>query len=103
MEPNYSNLFAKVLQAIVLTVLVCVLGLVLYGRATGQPAPPDEQSSLATLPEETPEGAAKMLQTILAQPDEELFEKGAQAREFILNEKNNVIQAKKILDMLQRK
>lgn len=54
------------------------------------------------MPEETPEGAAKMLTEVLAQSDEALFEKGARAREFILNEKNNVIQAKKILDMLTR-
>ena len=54
------------------------------------------------MPEETAEGAAKMLKEVLAHSDEELFEKGARAREFILDQKNNVIQAKKILDMLER-
>jgi len=50
--------------------------------------------------EETPEGACKALKNVLAQSDEALFRKGMEAREFILNEKNNVIQAKKLLDML---
>ena len=50
--------------------------------------------------EETPEGAAKMLTQVLSQSDEDLFRKGMEARSFILDKKNNVIQAKKILDML---
>ena len=41
-----------------------------------------------------------MLQTVLGNSDEELFRKGCDARRFVLEEKNNVIQAKKILDML---
>lgn len=52
--------------------------------------------------EETPEGAAKALTRVLAYSDEELFQKGMEARNFILNEKNNVIQAKKLLDMRMR-
>jgi len=52
--------------------------------------------------EETPEGAARALQTVLAWSDKELFQKGMEAREFILNEKNNVIQAKKLLKMRMR-
>ena len=32
--------------------------------------------------------------------DEELFQKGVQARAFVLEQKNNVIQAQKILEML---
>ena len=54
------------------------------------------------MPEETAEGAAKMLTQVLACSDEELFQKGAEARTFVLDEKNNVIQAQKILDMLKR-
>lgn len=54
------------------------------------------------LEDETPEGIARKLQELFALPDEELFRKGCQAREFILNEKNNVIQARKILDMLEK-
>ena len=49
--------------------------------------------------EETPEGAARALQNVLSLSDEELFQRGMAARNFILNEKNNVIQAKKLLDM----
>lgn len=55
------------------------------------------------LRDETAEGISKMLTEVLARSDEELFRKGCEARRFVLEEKNNVIQAKKILDMLQRK
>lgn len=53
------------------------------------------------LQEETVEGVAKKLREILGQPDEALFRKGQEARKFILKEKNNIVQAKKILDMLE--
>ena len=53
------------------------------------------------LEDETAEGIAKKLKEVLSQSDEALFEKGCQARRFVLEEKNNVIQAKKILDMLE--
>ena len=52
--------------------------------------------------EETADGAAKMLRQVLTLSEEELFQKGMAARNFILNEKNNVIQAKKLLDMRMR-
>lgn len=52
------------------------------------------------LKDETAEGIAEMLSTVLGNSDEVLFEKGCEARRFVLEEKNNVIQAKKILDML---
>ena len=55
------------------------------------------------LEDESKEGIAKKLTEILAQSDEELFQKGQRARRFVLEEKNNVIQAKKILDMLEGK
>ena len=35
--------------------------------------------------------------------EEALFEKGTAARAFVLEQKNNVIQAQKILEMLKRK
>ena len=53
------------------------------------------------LEEETAEGIAAKLAQVLAESDEELFRKGCEARRFVLEEKNNVIQAKKILDMLK--
>ena len=52
--------------------------------------------------EETEAGVRKMLETVLAKSDEELLQKGQRARDFILQEKNNVIQGKKLLDMLER-
>lgn len=54
------------------------------------------------LEDESPEGIAKTLRQVLDLPEEALFEKGQRARAFVLEQKNNVIQAKKILDMLER-
>lgn len=53
------------------------------------------------LPEETAEGITLRLQEVMAQSEEELFQKGEKARAFVLEQKNNVIQARKILDMLK--
>ncbi len=53
------------------------------------------------LPEETADGIADMLTKVLANSDEALFQKGAEARAFVLEQKNNVIQARKILEMLK--
>ena len=54
------------------------------------------------LEEETADGITKMLKEVLANSDEELFRKGCEARRFVLEQKNNVIQAKKILEMLSK-
>ena len=54
------------------------------------------------LEEETSDGIAKMLKEVLCHSDEELFRKGNQARAFVLEQKNNVIQAQKILEMLEK-
>lgn len=51
--------------------------------------------------DETAEGIGKALKAVLSQSDEVLFQKGNQARRFILENKNNVIQGKKILDLLE--
>lgn len=53
------------------------------------------------LENESAAGLGEKLKAILSQPDETLFEKGAQARSFILEKKNNVVQGKKILDLLE--
>ncbi len=53
------------------------------------------------LEDETADGIADMLKTVLAHSDEALFQKGNEARRFVLEQKNNVIQARKILEMLQ--
>ncbi|MDD5864123.1 MAG: glycosyltransferase [Firmicutes bacterium] len=55
------------------------------------------------LEDESAEGIGKKLRELLALPDETLFQKGCEAREFILREKNNIRQAAKILSMLERK
>lgn len=54
------------------------------------------------LEDESAQGIAQKLTELLALSDEELFQKGENARKFILQEKNNVVQAKKILDMLEK-
>ena len=52
--------------------------------------------------EETSEGVCKALQRVLSQSEEELFEKGEMARSFVLNHRNNVMQAGRILKMLSK-
>ena len=50
--------------------------------------------------EETVDGTARALKEVLAHSDEELFDKGRLARDFVLDSRNNVVQARRILDML---
>lgn len=52
------------------------------------------------LKEENAEGVAAALQEIFGHSAEELHDKGTAAKEFVLREKNNVVQAKKVLDMI---
>lgn len=52
--------------------------------------------------EESVDGVAKALKQALDHSDEELFQKGQAAREFVLTERNNVVQAAKILEMLKK-
>jgi len=52
--------------------------------------------------DESVEGMAKTLQQVLSLPKEELHAKGAAAKEFVLKEKNNFVQAKKIVDLIRR-
>lgn len=51
--------------------------------------------------EETPDNAAEVLRSILDLPLEERQKKGKAAREFVLTNKSNVIQAKRILEFLK--
>lgn len=51
--------------------------------------------------EESTDGIARALEQTLSKSDQELFDKGCKAREFVLEERNNVVQAKKILEMLE--
>lgn len=50
--------------------------------------------------DETVDGMIKTLTTIFSKDKSELHDKGIRAREFVLKEKNNVVQAEKILNMI---
>ena len=52
------------------------------------------------LEDETAEGIARILPELLAKTEEELFEKGSRARAFVLDQRNNLVQAQKIIQML---
>lgn len=52
--------------------------------------------------EESADGIAAALKTVLDRSNEELFQKGQEARAFVLDGRNNVVQAKRILTMLER-
>ena len=49
------------------------------------------------------EGFKDKLEEILSKPTEELYKKGMDAKRFILEQKNNVVQSKKILELVLRK
>lgn len=51
--------------------------------------------------EESAAGIAAELTKVLSHSDEELFRKGSAARDFVLDGRNNVVQAKKLLEMLE--
>ena len=52
--------------------------------------------------EESADGIAAALKKVLAASDEELFRKGKAARDFVLDGRNNVVQAEKLLNMLKK-
>jgi len=51
--------------------------------------------------EESAAGIAAALKKVLSNSDAELFRKGTAARDFVLEGRNNVVQAKKLLAMLE--
>lgn len=53
------------------------------------------------LEEETVDGLSAKLIQLLNKPKEELHQKGLKAKMFVLNYKNNVVQAKKIINMIK--
>ena len=57
---------------------------------------------LFLLEDETAEGIAQALTELLTKSDEELFEKGRRARAFVLDQRNNLVQAQKIIQMLSQ-
>jgi len=72
---------------------------VLTTRLPGMPM--EYHPHVYLIEEESDEGVAKALTESLAHSDEELFQKGQAARNFVLEERNNVVQAAKILEMLK--
>jgi len=51
--------------------------------------------------DESLEEMARTMEWILNLPKEELHAKGAAAKEFVLREKNHIVQAKRIVDLLR--
>ncbi|MBQ6719161.1 MAG: glycosyltransferase family 4 protein [Oscillospiraceae bacterium] len=72
---------------------------VLTTRLPGMPK--EYYPYVSFIDEETAEGIAAALKAVLAMPDEDLFQMGKAAREFVLESRNNVVQARKLLDMLE--
>lgn len=71
---------------------------------TNLPGMPQEYKDYAfIISDETVDGIAKELGEVLSMKLEKLHLFGLQAKEFVLREKNNVIQAKKILDLLKER
>lgn len=55
------------------------------------------------LEDESADGIARKIREVLSHSEDELFRKGKDARAFVLEQKNNVVQAQKILEMLDNK
>jgi len=67
------------------------------------PGMPEEYKKYVYLiDDETVEGLTNSLRAILSKTKEELHQKGMIAKDFVLHNKNNIIQAKKILDMINK-
>ena len=50
--------------------------------------------------DETTEGYAKVLRYVLSLPQDELNRKGMEAKTFVMTEKNNIVQAEKLVNMV---
>ena len=72
---------------------------VLTTRLPGMPA--EYAPFVSFIEEETAQGVSEALQKVLQNSDEELFYRGMEARKFVLEQRNNVVQASKILSMLR--
>ena len=70
---------------------------------TKLPGMPEEYYPFVYLLEdESVSGMAKALSDVLSRPASELFEMGSSAKRFVLEEKSNVSQTKKLLNMLEK-
>ena len=74
---------------------------VLTTRLPGMPKEYNEYVFL--LDEETENGVKHALTRIFSLSDEELHAKGLAAKEFVMKEKNNIVQAQKVLTMIEEK
>ena len=63
--------------------------------------PREYEPHVYLIEEETDAGVAAALTAALSHSEEELFQKGREARAFVLEQRNNVVQAAKILEMLK--
>ena len=72
---------------------------VLATRLPGMPK--EDYPYVYFIEEESADGIAAALKAVLEHTDEELFRKGQEARDFVLDGRNNVVQAKKLLQMLE--
>ena len=54
------------------------------------------------LEDETAEGISRCLERILSMPIEEVRARGAQARSFVLENKNNILQAEKVINLIEQ-
>lgn len=73
---------------------------VLTTRLPGMPKEYNDYVFL--LDEETENGVCEKLKEIFSLSKEQLHDKGSCAKNFVMKEKNNVVQAKKVLEMLDR-
>lgn len=70
---------------------------------TNLPGMPEEYKDYVYLfDDESVQGMAKRIREVLSLLPEELHEKGLSAKEFVLKEKNNIYQAKKIIELIER-
>jgi glycosyltransferase involved in cell wall biosynthesis len=68
---------------------------------TKLPGMPKEYYQYVYLVEdESIDGLSQMLVKILSKTKEELYEKGKSAKEFVLRQKNNIVQSKKIIELI---
>jgi len=64
--------------------------------------PKDYYSHVYLIEDESVDGLSEALKNILTKSNEELHEKGRLAKEFVLKEKNNIVQAEKILKLMNK-
>ena len=64
--------------------------------------PKDHLPYVYFIEDESADGIADVLSELLSKSPEELWEKGRAAKEFILREKNNVKQAEKVLELIEK-